>query len=162
MAKLLRVVDTGGRNVAPTRRFPTNSAQGAIAPGAPVVLNTSGSYYVIVAVDGDITAGSDYFVGIAATTGTHSSTANGYVDVYLALPGVVFGGSPKTAGAANTQAEIDVLCFKRVVLDLTAGDWTVDSAAADAALNGVVIVGGDPNNDEIWFEVTDPATYRAH
>jgi hypothetical protein len=44
-----------------------------------------------------------------------------------------------------------VLVGKRVVFDLTANVWTVDTAAADALANNVVIVGGIPSSNEVLF-----------
>jgi len=60
-----------------------------------------------------------------------------------------------------TQAEIDALIGKRVVLDLTAGKYTVDTAAADGATNGIVIVGGDYTQSSINFTIQNAGTILA-
>jgi len=95
---------------------------------------------------------SQRFTGIAKNTSSDTATANGSVIVWLPLPGLIYGGQAKVAANANTAALIQALFGKRVTLDLTSNVWTVNTAAADAAANMVVIVDGDPNTSTIhWF-----------
>lgn len=119
--------------------------------GTPTKEGSSGA--VAIMVDGNGTT-SERFSGLAKSVSDDTAAADGHVDVYLPVPGLVYVGSPKVAGAADTQAEIDALGGKRVVFDLTSGDWTIDSAAADAIGNGVVIIGGDKDDDVLFFCVT--------
>ena len=86
---------------------------------------------------------SQRFTGIAKSVSSETASAAGKVKLWLPLPGLMYSGFAKTASTVDTQAEVDALFGKRVVFDLTAGDWTVDAAATDAVANCVVIVGGD-------------------
>lgn len=109
---------------------------------------------VKIAADADPTTASGHrFTGIAKSDSSDTVAAAGYVDVWLPMPGTVYSAKAKTASAADTQAEIDALKFKRVIFDLTATNWTIDTAAVDAAANGVVIIGGDYTKSMINFLV---------
>lgn len=109
---------------------------------------------VKIAADADPTTASGHrFTGIAKSDSSDTVATAGYVDVWLPMPGTVYTGKAKTSTNANTQAKIDGLKFKRVVFDLTSSSWTVDTAAADALANGVVIIGGDYTKSTINFLV---------
>lgn len=109
---------------------------------------------VKIAADADPTTASGHrFTGIAKSDSTDTVAAAGYVDVWLPMPGTIYSAKAKTSTAADSQAEIDGLKFKRVVLDLTSTTWSVDTAAADALANGVVIIGGDYTKSVIHFLV---------
>lgn len=109
---------------------------------------------VKIAADADPTTASGHrFTGFAKSDSTDTVAAAGYVDVWLPIPSTIYAGKAKTATAADTQAEIDALKFKRVILDLTSTTWSVDTAAADALANGVVILGGDYTKSMIHFLV---------
>jgi len=134
------VVASGGAATI-ARGTPTKSTEAdATATGA-----------LIPMVDADGTVTAMRFGGIAKTTSTDTASAAGIVDVYLPIPGILYRGFAKSAAAADTQSEINVLFRKRVIFDLTTGDWTIDTAAADALINCVVIVGGNPVSSEILF-----------
>lgn len=104
---------------------------------------------------GNTMAGSGTFAGIAKANSTDTASAAGTVELWAPVPGLIYRGFAKSATAANTQALINVLMGKRVVFDLTSSDWTVDSAAADAAVNNVIIVGGNPNENSLLFAYAD-------
>ena len=147
----IKILRTAGGDV-PTYRWQTDAGDSAIEAGDPVKLKAAGSPYVIGLADGDTTIGTDTsIVGVAASDSTHTASADGYVDVYMPLPGVVYEAKAKAAAGVDTQAEIDALCGDRKVIDLTDGVYTVDGAAADAAANGIVIVGGDPEKKTLHF-----------
>lgn len=113
---------------------------------------------VVPMVDGDGSVTAMRFSGLAKNTSTDTASAAGVVDVWVPVPGLLYRGLCKVAGSANTQAKINALFTKRVVFDLTSSDWTVDSAAADALVNCVVIMGGIPANDEILFVYSPKGT----
>lgn len=156
----IRLQDIAGKNAPNVRTFTTESAETAINPGEIVKITSSGGTYVVAMQDGDPTIFADYIVGLAAKASSHTASADGYVDVYLDTPGTVYAGKPKTAGSCNTQAKVDALMLKRIVLDVTASKTTVDTAAADASTNGVIVVGGNPATDECYFSFLDQATWR--
>lgn len=152
-------MDVAGRNVTPVRRFPTKAKETAINAMEPVMTAGYGNGaifvsapYVIALTTGFPTRApaSNYFIGIAAAASSHSSSADGYVDVYLDLPGTVYGCKAKVAANMDTQSEIDAKVFYRVGFDLTASTYTIDVAGNANAYN-LVIVGGDPNTSEVHF-----------
>lgn len=113
---------------------------------------------LIPMVDGDGLVTAERFGGIAKSTSTDTASTAGVVDVWMPVPGLVYRGFAKTSTAADTQSEINVLMRKRVLFDLTSGDWTVDTAATDALVNCVVIVGGFPQTSEIQFMYSPKGT----
>lgn len=133
-------------------RLVGSGAAASIDRGAPTKEGSSGA--VAIMADGEGTT-SERFSGMAKSVSTDTAAADGVVEVYLPLPGLVYVGSPKVAGAADTKAEIQAISGKRIVLDLTSTTWTVDTAAADGATNSVVIVGGSPNDDLVYFVMTN-------
>ena len=112
---------------------------------------------VAIGVDGDDTT-SKRFTGIAKGTSTDTASAAGTVELWLPLPGLLYSGFAKTASTADTAAEIAALYGKHVVFDLTSTDWTVDAAAADAQVNCVTIVGGDPSTSTLYFNYKSTGT----
>lgn len=112
---------------------------------------------VLPMVDADGTA-SQRFTGIAKNTSTDTAAAAGVVTLWLPLPGYVYACKAKSLTAADTQAEISALFQKRVIFDLTSSLWSIDTAAADAAANMVVIVGGDFNTSTIYFMYKNSGT----
>lgn len=157
----IRIVDTAGLNVVPVRRYQVASgAAASIKAGEPVVMTTIGtSQYAALAADADPTIGTDYLLGIAASTSTDTVAAAGTVDVYLPLPGIVYRGKAKSAAAADTDSEIAALANKRGIFDLTSSVWTLDTAAADGATNGLIYTGtGDSTKSEVDFMISVRAT----
>lgn len=133
------------------RRIVGSGAAASIDRGAPTKEGTAGA--VAIMVDGDGTT-SQRFSGLSKSVSTDTASVAGVAEVYFPFPGLVYVAKPKTAGAANTQAEIDALAGKRTVFDLTTGDWTIDAAAVDGATNGLVIVGGNLQDDVLYFVVS--------
>jgi hypothetical protein len=156
----IKIVDAGGHNVVPTRVYQTDAGATAIKAGEPVILTTIGtSVYAAPAADADPTIGTDYIAGIAAGASTHTASADGTVEVYLPLPGVIYRGKAKSAAAADTEAEILALANKRGVFDLTTGVYTLDTAAADGATNGLIYTGtGNPATSEVDFMISIQTT----
>lgn len=142
------VVDSGGVGTI-AAGTPTKAADAAAA--SPYLGTT------VPMVDGDGTT-SQRFTGIAKSDSTDTATADGAVQVWLPLPGMIYQGKAKTASTADTQAEIDALSGKRVVFDLTSTTWSVDAAAADAVANNVVIIGGDYRKNTLQFVYSTKGT----
>ena len=74
---------------------------------------------------------------------TNPSSAFWTIDVSPSHEGYLYSASAKLAANVATQALYDALVGKRVLLDLTAGIYTVDTTVADSAANGVVIMDVD-------------------
>lgn len=157
----IKILRTAGGNV-PTYRWQTEAAATDIKAGEPVKLKAAGSPYVIPLADADLTIGTDTaMVGIAASDSTHTASADGHIDVYIPLPGIVYEVKAKTSTSADTQAEIDALVGDRKVIDLTGTTYTMDEAAADGAANAFYIVGGDPDRATLEFIIRTDATVLA-
>ncbi len=139
-----------------------SGAVGTIAAGSPVkaVDAAAASPYlgtVVPMVDGDGTT-SQRFFGICKSTSTDTASAAGVTTVWLPLPGLVYAAKSKLATDVNTNAKLVTFFGKRVVFDLTSSAWTVDSAAADAVANCVVIIGGDFNTSTVYFTYAPKGT----
>lgn len=160
----IKIVDAGGLSAVPTYRWQTEAAATAIYAGEPVKLKAAGSPYVIPCADADMTLGTDVqFIGIAASDSTHTSAADGTVDVYIPFPWIVYEAKAKTSASVDTQSEINALCGDRKIFDLTSSTYTVDEAAADAVGNMLLVIGGDPAKKTLKFmlQVTQNAVNGA-
>lgn len=155
MAKTFSVV---GQNAAindTTNWLVASGGVATIQPGTPVkgVDAAAASPWlgtVIPMVDGDGTT-SQRFIGIAKNASTDTASAAGAVAVINPLPGILYKGFALLGSTADTAAEVQALNGKRVVFDLTTGNWTVDAAATDAVVNNVVIAGGDFQTQTLYF-----------
>ena len=154
----IRIARTAGGNV-PTYRWQTDAGDAAIKAGDPVKLKAAGSPYVIGLADGDHTIGTDTsIVGVAASDSTHTASADGVIDVYIPLPGIVWKAKATTAANVDTQAEINALVGDRVTVDYSSTTYTIDENATDAASSAFIIVGGDPDTQELEFIIRSTAT----
>lgn len=136
-----------------TEKWQTEANATAILAGEPVKLKAAGSPYVIPLADGEPVIGTTTrVVGIAASNSTQTASADGSVLVYVLEPGMTLKAKAKTSASVDTQSEINALCGDNKVLDLTSSVYTVDEAAANAATNGIVIIGGDPVTKELYFQ----------
>ncbi len=140
-----------------------SGAAATINPGTPTKFGSAGA--IVPMTDGNGTT-SERFTGIAKGTSTDTAAAAGVVEVFIPLPGQQYAGGAKSATAANTQAKIDALLGKRVVFDLTGtvgpgltGQWTIDTAAGDAATNCVVIIGGEYQTNTVYFMYSPSGTF---
>lgn len=151
---------TAGLQHLPVLRFQTEAGATDIKAGEFVKWKANGSPYVIPLADADGVIGTVVaLVGLAKSDSTHTAAVDGYVDVYLPVPGVVYEIKAKTATAADTQAEIDALCGDRVIIDLTAGAYTLDTAAGEAQTSPFTIVGGDPEKKTLYVTLRSGATF---
>ncbi len=75
-------------------------------------------------------------VGVATDTSTETASVDGTVTV-IPAQGQLFLIKPNSAAAWDTQAEYNALCGARVLIDNTAGVYTI--LATDGASNGCVI-----------------------
>lgn len=84
------------------------------------------------------TVGTDYTPGVACSTSTNTASAAGTVQVFPPSTDTVYLIAPKVAATWDTQSEYDALVGDRVLLDLTAGVYTI--LATDGANNGCVVM----------------------
>lgn len=141
-----------------TYRWQTEAAATAILAGEPVKLKALGSPYVIPVADTEPIIGTTTpIIGIAASSSTQTASADGYVDVYIPRPGMIYRAKAKTASTFDTLTEVNALCGDHVVFDLTTGVYTVDAAAGDGNTKGIMIVGGNPDTQEVYFTIRPAA-----
>lgn len=163
MAKVFTIISQQTPEMA-TIAVATLGVVGAIAVGTPTkaVDATAASPWfgsVTIMVDGDGTT-SQHFTGIAKSNSTDTVAATGTVELWEPFPGVIYSGYAKSSSSADTAAEILALKGKRVVFDLTAGNWTLDAAAADAQVNCVTLLGtGNPTLATVNFVYKPTGTY---
>lgn len=142
-----------------------SGAANTIDPGTPAqrvdvdAATATGAAIPMVDGDGDVGSAEGQFAGIAKNRSNDTASAAGTCDIWIPLPGMLYRANAKTSSTADTQTEINVLTGKRVVLDLTSDVWSVDTAAADALVNCVVIVGGLPLTSEILFVYASKGTF---
>ena len=123
----------GGRG---SRTYNVAASATLIYPGEPVVVNALGDVAVIKFDNNAPVVGTDYVVGIAETTSTNTGALAGIVQVFPMTSQTTYLIKPKVA-LSTTQATYDALVGKRVLIDLTAGTFTL--LVADNATYGCVI-----------------------
>lgn len=137
----------------------------SIEAGEPTTpAGATGSVTGVVALSADDspttvgTATNVHFSGLAKSDSLETAAAAGNVTLWAPMPGIVYAAKAKSAAAVDTIAEIIALNNKRVFLDLTGGIFTVDTAATDAITNGVIVQGGDPKANLVFFAISPMVT----
>lgn len=97
-------------------------------PGATTVTAAATNFPVV---------GTDFCPGIAVGDSTQTATAAGKVQITPLKAASSWVIAPKVAATWDTQAKYNALVGKRVLLDLTAGVYTI--LATDGATNGCVV-----------------------
>jgi hypothetical protein len=82
--------------------------------------------------------GTDYVVGIAATTSNQTTSAAGTIKVIPTDSNLTWVVTPTVAASWDTQAEYDALVGKRVLISSDATTYTVLATPGDT--NGLVIM----------------------
>ena len=144
-----RIKDCGGLSAVPTyewlRDDRDTSSDTVVAAGEPLKKATTAGQFVIKWVDADaVIATTQPTIGVAAQASTETATADGAVNVYMPLPGVIYEIRALTVSLADTQSEIDALRGEADIIDLTSSRYTLDTAAGDLSTRALLIVGGDP------------------
>lgn len=152
------IKDSAGHNVVPTRRYRTEAGATAILAGEPVKLKAAASGYVIPLATAEPVIGTTTaVVGITASASTQTASADGFVDVYIPLPGVIYRSGVKTLASSDTDVEILSKLNDRTTFSLVSGVYTVDNTTADDATAGLVIQDMDPSGTcdfQIRFSAT--------
>lgn len=162
----ISIVSPGGQNLPPAVPFRVEAGATAILVGEPVKIGGTGNNFVIPSADAEPVTTSATFVGIAATNSnplesapyTATTLVNGFIDVQVPCDGMIFQAKALNPVAVNTTAKILALANKLVVLDFTAGVYTVGTVAT-AVTDGLIIVGGDPENGTVTFMVRESCTF---
>jgi len=124
----------GGRG---SRKCLVAAGATAINAGEPVTRALGAAVVTASATNTPVVA-TDFYAGIAQTASTQTAAVAGTVDVTPINSGITWLVAPKAPTSFDTQAEYDALVGDRVLIDLTAGVYTV--LATDGATNGLVIM----------------------
>lgn len=154
----VKIIDTGGRTSVPTKTFAvqdrTSSSDTIIYAGDPVKLSAESGNYVIHLATGDPEIATDMVVGIAASNSTETSAADGTVEVYLALPGLIYRCAATTPD--NLAAGI---LYDTVTFDFTTPTYTVDeNEGSDENVHGLRIMDYDTTLGTVDFIIKGNAT----
>ena len=135
--------------LAPTQ-FGTSGTRKHLVAASATLINanepvgkTLGSEYVVPLATNKPVVGTDYMAGIAESVSTNTSTADGSVQVFPLIPGVIYTIKPKVSatffgsGTTPSQSTYNALIGYRVLLDLTSGSYTI--LASDSSTYGCVI-----------------------
>ena len=158
----VRIIDAGGHNVVPVYQMRVEAAATAILAGEPLKRGGTGSNYAIPLATGDPEISADLVIGISAGLSSETASADGLVDVYMPLPGIIYGCAATTKANVDTDAELLALLLDRVAFDLTGAIYTVDENEGDAAAHGLLIVGGDIETGEMEFMIRHSATLMSN
>ncbi|NCC99858.1 MAG: hypothetical protein EOL95_09210 [Bacteroidia bacterium] len=109
----------------------------AFYPGEPVVRALGAATCTVMATNKPVVA-TDYVVGIATSASTQTASVAGYAYVKPLSENQVWLIDANDSTAVDTQAEYDALVGDRVLMDLTAGKYTL--LTTDGATYGCVIV----------------------
>jgi hypothetical protein len=147
-----------------TRLHQVAASATLINAGEPVG-KTLGNQYVIPLATNKPAVGTDYMAGIAESTSTNTASAAGTVQVWPLIPGVVYTIKPKVpatffgSGTVPSQSTYNALVGSRVLIDLTAGSYTI--LAADSSTNGCVIENIDvvSNPGLVAFSIRQSVAY---
>jgi len=152
----IKVQDTGGLGNLTTTTHLVSASATLIYAGEPVKLTaqTGGAASACIKLaDADGVIGTTtQILGIAASTSTNTASADGTVDVYRPIQSTIFRAKAKSSTAANTAAKITALLGAMCLIDLTSSTFTIDTAVTSNTY-GFQIVGGDPNTNEVYFQI---------
>lgn len=127
---------------AGTKRFEAQANTTVINPGEPVSKALGAQYVTAMATNKPVVA-TDFLAGIAESVSTQTTALDGFVDVFPLVPNTVYLIKPKVpatffgSGVTPSQSTYNALVGDRVLMDLTAGTYTL--LAADGATSGCVI-----------------------
>lgn len=113
----------------------SNGSVSRIQPGEPVT-KVAGAAGVLAAATNAPTT-TLRIVGVATSVSNETASVDGTVDVAPATAGQLYLITPNSLTAWDTQAEYNALCGARVLIDNTAGVYTI--LASDGASNGCII-----------------------
>jgi hypothetical protein len=134
----IKLYDEGAYGYPGEVEFAVASGSAASIKAGEPVTQVLGSATVASMATNKPVVGTDYLAGIAASTSTDTASAAGTVRVTKLVPGVSYLIAPKVAATFATQSAYNALVGDRVLLDLTAGVYTI--LASDSANNGCVIL----------------------
>lgn len=137
-----------------------------IAPGDGILGGTgTGTNFASLVLTGDPEQATDMFLGVSKSASTHTTAANGVIDVELIGPGSILEGKASTAANMDTAAKLLGLRFDFVAFDRSAataaGILTVDEdEGTDFDVHGLCILNGDIVKGTLLFTPTNATLWR--
>lgn len=132
-----------------TQRMKTEAnAYVGLRAGDAVKIGGTGTNYAIPCLNGDPEQGTDIFLGVTKSDATNTASADGVVDVEIAVPGTIMEAKATTAANVATAAALlgvlmDFVAFDRSA-DTAAGVLTLDEDEGnDNDVHGMMILDGD-------------------
>lgn len=154
----VKIVGPAGHTDPPSFQYRMEAGSTVANPGEPLKLGGTGGNYVVVLTDGEPEISADVVVGIAASLSDQTAGADGVVDVFSPLSGLIYRCDATTPANIDTDAELLLLLNDRVTFDLAAGVYTVDENEGDDADHGLRIIGGDIVNGTLDFFIRHSGT----
>ena len=116
----------------------------------------TGTNYAGVCLTGDPEQATDMFMGVSKSAGTETASADGVIDVEIAVPGTVMECLGTTVANLNTDALLLGLLFDHVAFDRSAataaGVLTLDEdEGTDADVHGMMILDGRITDGMLYF-----------
>jgi len=153
------IVSRGGLLNLPTKTFKvddrTTTGDTQIYAGEPVkIYGEEDGNYAFHLATGDPEIGTDIMIGITKSADTATATAEGTVEVYMPMPGVIY--RCKATTGANLADGILLDC---VTFDLTGTTYTVDeNEGSDENVHGLRIIDYDADADTVDFVISPMCT----
>lgn len=147
------VLNAGGTRVCLAEDWTTGGETVSLKPGEVVKVGGTGTNFATIIATGDPEVATDELIGVVKKEGTHTSTADGEVEVITLIPvKTVLRAKATTSTNVDTQTELDGLKLDWVCFDLTGssgtnGIITIDEdEATDPNVHGLQIIDGDIND----------------
>lgn len=142
----------------PTQEYDVDAGTAiSIKAGEPVKKGATG--YVGLCADGDPEIGTDVIIGIAKSDSNDTTTVDGKVEVYQALPGVIYRCKATTPANVDTAAERLAVIHHSVTFDLSGSVFTVDEDEADDPdVHGLIIIDVDISTGYVYFMIHNTAS----
>lgn len=154
----VQIVGPGGHANVPTFTARVEAAATAIVPGEPLKRGGTGANYAIPLATGDPEITADLVLGVSANASSETATADGIVQYYPALPGLLYRTAATTPANIDTDAKLLALEMDRVTYDLTGAIYTVDENEGDNSDHGLVIIGGNIVDGTLDYLIRHSAT----
>lgn len=149
----VRIIGPGGHSNVPTFTALVEAAATTINPGEPVKRGGTGGNFAIPLADGEPEISADLLLGVSASTSDETASADGTVEVYVPLEGLIYQTDATTPGNLANGLLLD-----RVTFDLAAGVYTVDENEGDNADHGLAIIGFDSDEGTVDYIIRSATT----
>lgn len=133
----------------------TTSETYPIYAGEPTkIYGAEGGNYVVKLATGEPKIGTDIVTGISAKQSTETATANGEVELYMPLPGIIY-----ECAATTSSNFAEGILFDTVTFDLTTSTFTVnENEGSDENVHGLRMLAYHGSTGKVEFIIKGEAT----